>query len=79
MLLYAFYNAPLVNIATDQSEMSLGYIDDTMFLAVADTLDECHKILKDMMEHPDGGFDWSMTHNSPFELDKVTNVDFSHM
>lgn len=76
MLLYAFYNTPLVNIAADRSELSLGYVDDTMFLAVADTLEECHEILKDMMERPTGGFNWLTTHNSPFELDKVANMDF---
>lgn len=76
MLFYVFYNAPLINITSNHSETSLGFVDDSMFLVVVDSLDECHTILKDMMERPKGGFDWSSTHNSPFELDKVACVDF---
>ncbi|KIM83299.1 hypothetical protein PILCRDRAFT_7244 [Piloderma croceum F 1598] len=49
-----------------------------MFLAVADTIVKAHTILRDMMERPNGGFDWSLTHNSPFELSKLALMDFPH-
>ena len=35
-----------------------------------------HHMLKDMMERPRGGLDWSLMHNSPFELSKLTCMDF---
>ncbi|KAF8239333.1 hypothetical protein L208DRAFT_1237982 [Tricholoma matsutake] len=28
------------------------------------------------MEHPSGGFDWSTSHNSPFELSKLVLINF---
>jgi hypothetical protein len=76
MLFYAFYNAPLISIATNSNEASLGFVDDTMFLAIGNTLNDTHAILKDMMERPDGGFQWSISHNSPFELSKLALMDF---
>ena len=36
----------------------------------------CHAKLKDMMERPDGGFDWSQTHNSPLGLSKLGLMNF---
>ena len=36
----------------------------------------CHVKLKDMMERPGGGFDWSYMHNSPFELSKMALMNF---
>lgn len=76
MLFYSFYNAPLIEVASHRSETSVGFVDDSIFVAVAATLDECHQILKDMMERPNGGFEWSTSHNSPFALDKVATMDF---
>ena len=37
MLFYAFYNAPLIQVATLKYESSLGFVDDSMLLAVADS------------------------------------------
>ena len=78
MILYAFYNAPLIQVALYRYETSLGFVDDSMFLAVANSITEAHTILKDMMECPGGGFDWSTTHNSPFELSKLALMNFPH-
>jgi len=50
MVYYAFYNAPLINTAKNKNKTSIGFVDDTMFLAVADFLQEAHSIIKDMME-----------------------------
>jgi hypothetical protein len=45
-------------------------------LAIGDSLASCHERLKDMMEREGGGFKWSCTHNSPFELSKTALMDF---
>jgi hypothetical protein len=73
---YGFYNAPLIEIAASDDELSLGFVDDSMMLAISDTLEQCHEKLKDMMEHPNGGFDWSLLHNSSFELSKIALMNF---
>ena len=52
--------------ATSDDELSPGFVDDSMVLAIGDTLEKCHTKLKDMMEHPNGGFVWSLRHNYPF-------------
>ena len=48
-----------------------------MVLAIGNSLAQCHEKLKDMMERPNGGFDWSLTHNSPFELSETALMNFS--
>jgi hypothetical protein len=78
MLFYSFYNAPLLETAKGQDELSLGFVDDSMMLAIGNNLAECHEKLKDMMERPGGGFEWSHTHNSPFEISKITLMNFPH-
>jgi hypothetical protein len=74
MLFYSFYNAPLIETAKSDDELSPGFVDDSMMLATGDSLDICHAKLKDMMERPGGGFEWSLTHNSPFELSKTALI-----
>ena len=76
MLYYSFYNTPLLEVASSSNELSPGFVDDSMMLAIGDTLENCHSTLKDMMERPGGGFDWSYTHNSPFELSKTALMNF---
>ena len=77
MLLYSFYNAPLID-STQSNKVSLRFVDDSMFLAITDLVDEAHSMLHNMMEHPKGGFDWSISHNSPFKLSKLALMDFPH-
>ena len=59
MLLYTFYNVLLICIADNQSKNKLtsGFIDNSMFLATAKTLTNCHAILADMMHRTNRGFD----------------------
>jgi len=78
-MLYGFYNAPLIETASSVDELSPGFVDDSMMLAIGDTLADCHAKLKDMMERPKGGFNWSITHNSPFELSKITLMNFPRL
>ena len=75
MLLYTFYNVELIEIAHGKNELAAGFVDDCTFVPVADTLDETHRILKDMMECPNGGLDWSIRHNSKFEISKLAVMD----
>ena len=76
MLLYAFYNADLIDIAKGKEELSTGFVDDCAFVATGRTLEETHNILKNMMERVGGGLEWSRCHNSPFELSKLAVMDF---
>lgn len=45
-------------------------------IAISPSLDKNRLILKDMMERNAGGFDWSVSRNSPFELTKLALLDF---
>lgn len=78
MIYYAFYNVPLLLTAHPNSatEASVGFVDDAMFLAIASTLAEAHKMVTNMMSCANGGFDWSISHNSPFELTKLALMNF---
>lgn len=76
MILYAFYYALLILTATGSNEMALGFVDDSIFLAIARSLPEAHQTLKEMMERRGGGFEWSHTHNSPFEPNKLALMNF---
>ena len=76
MTLYGFFNAPLIETTSSADELSPGFVDDSMMLAISNELADCHSKLKDMMEHSGGGFDWSCTHNSPYELSKVGLMNF---
>ena len=77
MILYAYYNVDLIDIVKGKWELSTGFVDDCMFVAITDTLDDHHVILKDMMERPNSGLKWSQCHNSPFELSKLAVMDFT--
>ena len=76
MLLYAFYNANLIDIAKGKSETSTRFIDDCAFVVTSDTLEAMHQLLKDMMERSGGGLDWSWGHNSLLEISKLVVMDF---
>ena len=76
MGLYSFYNAPLIEVPSNRKETSLGFVDDSTFLATGKTLGEAHATIKNMMERQDGGFAWSTSHNSPFEPSKLALMNF---
>lgn len=78
MLLYVFYNADLIEITWGKNESVFGFVDDMALVAVANTLTETHAMLKDMMEWPCGGVDWSVGQNSLYELPKLAFMDFTH-
>ena len=73
MTSYGFYNAPLIETAMATNELSTGFINNSIMLVIGDTLEQCHAKLKDMMERPNRRLDWSVSHNSPFELTALMN------
>ena len=46
MLYYLFYNAPLISTASSDDELSPGFVDDSMMLAISNSLRQCHKKVK---------------------------------
>ena len=77
MLLYLFYNADMLDIMQGQQEVCLGYVDDMALVAAAGMFQGTHRILGKMMAKLWGGYAWSRTHNSRFEMSKSVLVDFS--
>jgi ribonuclease HI len=79
MIFYLFYNLPLIQSAntTNRNETILGFVDDIALLATGNNFTETHLLLKSMMERTGGCFDWSWSHNSPFELSKLAVMNFS--
>lgn len=78
MILYQFYNANLLDIPSSKDRAAIAYIDDALILATAKDFMHSHQILHEMMTKPDGILNWSIIHNSPLELSKLTLIDFSH-
>jgi hypothetical protein len=83
MILYIIYNSDLVDIANRPrgrralKELTLAFVDDTTLVAIAKDFNTTHTILKDMMEHLGGGYDWSRLHNSHFKTSKFVLMDCS--
>ena len=55
MLLYIIYDSDLVDTPSNKNELTLAFVDDTVFLAIADTFQEAHNILLNMLTRPNGG------------------------
>lgn len=77
MIYYSFYNAPLIDSAQLRNETVIGFVDDCTLLVTGNTLDDTHRSIREMMERDGGCFDWSISHNSPFELTKFAAIDFA--
>jgi hypothetical protein len=77
MILYLFYNADMLEIAKGINKKGLGYVDNKALIAIAKTFEEMHQILANMMKRQGGGFQWSKSHNSEFETEKLNLVDFT--
>lgn len=71
MILYIIYNADLLTITEGPNETAIGDVDDAMIVVIADTLEDSTDMLQDIMEREGGGFAWSNTHNSRFEINKL--------
>ena len=77
MILYIIYNSDLVRTATGKHELTLAFVDDTVFLPIGKMFQETHQILHDMLERSGGRFEWSTLHNSCFALSKFMLIDFT--
>jgi len=78
MALYQYYNADLLNIPSNKDKDVMAFVDDSFMLAIADTFEEAHEILADMMGREGGVAEWTTTHNSPLEYSKLMLIDFAH-
>ncbi|KIJ35030.1 hypothetical protein M422DRAFT_262768 [Sphaerobolus stellatus SS14] len=67
MFLYLIYNHLLVSIPKGPNQNGGAYVDDTFFMAIADTFEECDTILNGMLDKQEM---WSRTHNSNAEVSK---------
>jgi hypothetical protein len=72
MILYILYNADLLEIlAILIKEDSIGYVDDVIAIAFGKDFQETTRMLAHMMNREDGGFTWSSSHNSRYEISKL--------
>lgn len=78
MILYQFYNTDLMEIPKSRDKSSMAYVNDALLIAIAETFEEVHQMLADMMTRRGGVIDWLETHNSPLEYSKLALVDFAH-
>jgi hypothetical protein len=78
MIVYIIYNADLIDISQEHpNELTLAFVNDTVFIAADKTTNETHDILQEMLERTRGGFEWSHDHNSKFETSKFGLIDFT--
>lgn len=78
MIVYQYYNADLLEIPNREGEAAIAYVDDTIMTATANTFEEAHDMLSDMMTREGGVAEWSADHNSPLEYSKLALIDFAH-
>ncbi|KAF8266307.1 hypothetical protein EI94DRAFT_1586169 [Lactarius quietus] len=82
MVLYQYYNADLLDIPSNGSEMAAAYMDNAILrptlVATTKTFKETHKILEEMMTREGSAMQWANEHNSKFELSKLALIDFAH-
>ena len=78
MLLYTLYNADLIDLPDNpEAEDALGYVDDITLIATGVDLAETTNRLQNIMTKAGSGLDWSIKHNSRFEVNKSTIMYFS--
>jgi ribonuclease HI len=74
-ILYLFYSSDLLEIICDTPSISSsGFIDDTAFLAVSDTLEENTALLETLFNG--WAMTWSRTHACKFDVPKTQCVHF---
>jgi hypothetical protein len=77
MILYLFYNADLIDIASEEGQAAVAFVDDANLFAEGDTYDKGYDSLKRMLLKPGGAKDWTEAHHSRFEKSKFAIVCFS--
>lgn len=77
-ILYSIYNAsPTRNLVAQYGEHSFLYIDNNTILTITDDFRETHKKCGDVLQRPDGPFDWAKSHNCKYSLSKFQAVDLA--
>ena len=78
MLLYILYNADLLDLPDNpQIEDAIGYVDDVALIATGNDFEETTHSLENMMTKDEGGIQWSIAHNSRFEVSKSAVMHLS--
>ena len=78
MILYIIYNADLLDmLALLEGEDSIGYVNNAIVIAFSKDFYATTQTLERMMNREDGGFMWSCTHNSCFEISKLAMLHAS--
>ncbi|KAF9072279.1 hypothetical protein BDP27DRAFT_1170110, partial [Rhodocollybia butyracea] len=76
MIVYLFYNADFFDIVVAQQRrgMTVGFVDDKNVVVDVGDMAKNVAVIKQFMEKPRGGFDWSDKHNSKFEPSKLVLI-----
>lgn len=77
MIIYIIYNADLLKIPNGPKEDAIGYVDDASMMAVGNSFSENNNTITLMMEHANGGLQWSHDHNSRFAVPKLAVMHMS--
>ncbi|KAL1739249.1 hypothetical protein HDZ31DRAFT_49687, partial [Schizophyllum fasciatum] len=71
MLLFLFYNADLLSITENEDgSYIIAFVDDATLVVIGRDFFETTETIIRIMEKRQGGFEWSTSSNSPYELDK---------
>ncbi|KAJ3758522.1 hypothetical protein EV360DRAFT_43679, partial [Lentinula raphanica] len=75
---YILYAAKLMDLFRKATkEQGLGFMDDVAGMTWAESFDDAHKGLTELMERNNGVSDWARDHNCEFGFDKFKLVDFT--
>ena len=77
MILYLFYNADLLEVATGKGQAAVAYVDDANLYVEGDTYKEAYRSIREMLLKEGGAKEWTQTHQSQFEKSKFAMVGFS--
>ena len=77
MILYLFYNADLLEVATGKGQAAVAYVDDANLYAEGDTYKEAYRSIREMLLKEGGAKEWTQTHQSWFKKSKFAMVGFS--
>jgi hypothetical protein len=76
MILYLFYNADLLDIASGKGQVAVAYVDDANLYSEGSTYEEAYDSLRVMQLKEGGVKEWSQAHQSRFEKSKLAVVGF---
>jgi hypothetical protein len=80
-ILYNFYNAWIGELVSTQKPgrvLITGFADDLALCVRAPTFVGTRRILRDLLNRPDGILDWARSHNYAFEKTKWALIDHTH-